>query len=461
MHKPTFAAAAAIVCVLTSALAAAAADDATLLRVFLTDGTSLVSYGEPARVGDRVVFSMPTAATPNPPLHLVDIPAARVDWDRTDRYAASARAAHYLATQADIDFAALSGNVAEALNEVTFTTDPERRLAIVEKARKVLAGWPEAHHNYRHAEVRQMLSMLDEAIADLRAASGADRFDLQFVAYADPLTIAEPLLPTPTPKEAIEKVLAAARLVDSPVDRTSLLGAAVASLDRDAAALPADWATKTRAEAAANLEIELGIDRSYQSLTRQLVALGERRAKLADVRGIERLVARVHREDQALGGKRPDAVSALLGTVEAQLDAARRLRLARDRWALRAPAFRRYRTAVRVPMERLASLKSSLENIRSLAGASPTTLATIQRVVRQILRQASAIVPPQELLAAHAVLVSAAHLAGNAAQIRREATLDADMARAWDASAAAAGALMLGARARSDIQALLRPPRLP
>ena len=40
-----------------------AADDATLLRVFLKDGTSLVSYGEPARVGDRVVFSMPTAAT--------------------------------------------------------------------------------------------------------------------------------------------------------------------------------------------------------------------------------------------------------------------------------------------------------------------------------------------------------------------------------------------------------------
>ena len=40
--------------------AARAADDATLLRVFLNDGTSLVSYGELARVGDRVVFSMPT-----------------------------------------------------------------------------------------------------------------------------------------------------------------------------------------------------------------------------------------------------------------------------------------------------------------------------------------------------------------------------------------------------------------
>ncbi len=34
------------------------------------------------------------------------------------------------------------------------------------------------------------------------------------------------------------------------------------------------------------------------------------------------------------------------------------------------------------------------------------------------------------------------------------------MTRAWDASSAAAGALMLGARARADIQALLRPPQL-
>ena len=34
------------------------------------------------------------------------------------------------------------------------------------------------------------------------------------------------------------------------------------------------------------------------------------------------------------------------------------------------------------------------------------------------------------------------------AQIRREAVLAGDMTRAWDASSAAAGALMLGAKAR-------------
>src|SRR5947208_633005 len=90
---------------------AVAADEATLLRVFLTDGTSLVSYGEPARVSDRVIFSMPTAATPNPPLHLVNLPIARVDWDRTARYAATARASHYIETQAEADYAAVSNDV--------------------------------------------------------------------------------------------------------------------------------------------------------------------------------------------------------------------------------------------------------------------------------------------------------------------------------------------------------------
>ena len=47
--------------------------------------------------------------------------------------------------------------------------------------RKALAEWPAQHFNYRAAEVRQMLSMLDDAIADLRASSGGEQFALNFV----------------------------------------------------------------------------------------------------------------------------------------------------------------------------------------------------------------------------------------------------------------------------------------
>ena len=121
------------------AAAAPAADDATLLRVFLTDGTSLVSFGEPARVGDRVIFSMPTGPAQNPVLHLVNLPADRVDWDRTNRYAVNARMTRYVQTQAEDDYAALSNQVATTLNEVAHTPDPVLRLAIVERARRTLA----------------------------------------------------------------------------------------------------------------------------------------------------------------------------------------------------------------------------------------------------------------------------------------------------------------------------------
>jgi hypothetical protein len=441
--------------------AAADGDAVTFLRVFLTDGTSLVSFGEPARVNDRVIFSMPTATTPNPPLHLVNLPLARVDWDRTSRYAATARASHYIETQAERDYAALSNDVAATLDEVALTAEPSQRLAIVQRARQTLADWPQSHYNYRAAEVRQLLSLLDDAIADLQASRSPGRFSLNLSAFADPPAIVEPLLPAPaTPRDAIEQVLAAARAVDASTERTSLLATAVAAIDRDAASLPAPWAASTRATAAAEIAKEISLDRTYQSLSGRIMALANRRARYADVRGIERLVRVVQQRDTALGGKRPDAVTSLIAAVEAKLDAARQLQLARDRYALRAPALTKYRVEIRTAMDLFTALKPSLEAVKALSGSPPATLNALQRNVARILKLAAAIVPPQELVSAHALLISAVQLAGNAAQIRREATLASDMPRAWDASSAAAGALMLGARARADIQSQLRPPQL-
>jgi hypothetical protein len=460
MHSRWSAAAFAVACLLTTGAAPAAADDATLFRVFLKDGRSLVSYGEFARVGARVVFSMPTSAAPNPPLHLVTLAEDRVDWDRTNRYAASARAAHYIDTQGENDYAALSNQIVQTLNDVALTADPARRLEIVERARKTLADWPAAHFNYRATELRQMLTMLDEAIADLRAASGGGRFDLNLSAFVELPPIPEPLEPPPTAQAVIEQTLEAARLSESPADRTSLLTAALGSLDHDAGELPADWASTTRAAISKEIEVEITIDRTYQSLAKQTLAVAGRRAKAADVRGLERLLDNLARRDTALGRQRPDAVSALVAAVETELDAARRLRLARDRYAMRAPEFRKYRAAMAAPIELFAQLKPALDDIKSLSGSSPGTLVTVRRMVARIVKDAAAVDPPDELKPAHTLLVSAAQLADNAARIRREATLAGDLARAWDASSAAAGALMLGDRARTDMAAVLRPPQL-
>lgn len=460
MYSRGLAAAALAAAVLVIPARAAAAEDTTLLRVFLTDGTSLVSYGEPAKVGDRIVFSMPTGSGPVPPLQLVDMPAARVDWDRTSRYAASARATHYIQTQAETDYAALSNEVAKTLNDVTQSKDSAARLQLVERARKTLAEWPLNHYNYRQNEVRQMLTMLDEAIADLRAAATPGRYELTLSAFVDPPTIAEPLLPAPTAQESIEQTLKAARAVDVAADRSALLGAALATIDREKATLPSDWVAAKRAETEAAIQVERRVDRSYQLLTRRYVRLATQSARAADVKSLAWLLTRIRVRDAALGARRPEAVAALIAEVEAKLDAARQLQLARERWALRAPELRSYRLAIAAPMDLFAELKAPLEDIKALSGSPPGTLATLQQSAARLAKLVAGVAPPQEAAGAHALLLSAVQLAGNAALIRREAALAGDMTRAWDASSAAAGALMLGAKARNDIIAALRPPQL-
>jgi hypothetical protein len=437
-----------------------AVGEAPLFRVFLRDGTSLVSYGEIARLDDRVVFSMPTAASMDAPqLHLVSLGSDRVDWERTTAYAEAARAARYLATRAETDYAVLTDAVAQALNDVGLTDDLSKRLAIVERARRTLADWPRRHYGYRQGDVQQMLGMLDEAIAELRAANGIKQFDLSFVAATQPLQL-DRLLPPPTPKEAIEQTLTAARLTESAAERTSLLTVAIVALERDARALPAEFVAATRAAAQAMLKRELEIDRTYQSLTSRMMARAQVRAAAADVRGIERLIEDIRAADVELASARPDSVVGLIAAVEERLDAARRLRLERDRWALRQADFRAYRSSINLSLLRLTRIRQALEDIKSLAGSGPDALASVERVALQILRAVSAIAPPEEFKAAHALIGSAAQLAESAARIRREAVLTSSMARAWDASSAAAGALMLAARAQSDIQSMLRLPRL-
>ena len=141
-----------------AAQTAPAAEEAPLFRVFLKDGSSLVSYGELAQVEDRVVFSMPTSPSPDAPqLQLINIAADSVDWARTNEYAEGMRARRYLATRAAADYALLTNEIAQALNDIGSTDDPARRLLIVERARKALADWPAAHFDYKRDEIAQML----------------------------------------------------------------------------------------------------------------------------------------------------------------------------------------------------------------------------------------------------------------------------------------------------------------
>jgi hypothetical protein len=438
-------------------------DAATYLRVFLEDGSSLVSYGEPALVGDRIVFSLPTSvAGADPQLQLVNLSAEYVDWDRTSRYAESARAARYLATHAETQYAQLTAELSRALNSVVLTSDAEDRLAVIEGAREMLAEWPANHFNYKQGEIQEMLGILDEALADLRAAAGIDEFDLSFVTSVEnPDAQREELLPPPTPKEGIEQILMAARLSEASAERVSLMTAAMAAIERDAERLPSTWRTTTRRTTGAKIESERETDRQYRNLTTRIAALAERRAQDADVRGIERLVEESHARDQELGKARPEAMSSLLAALDVQLYTARRLQLERDRWALRLDEFQKYRETIANPLERVEDLQPALEDIKALAGSSPEELAGIRQTAAQVLEIISLVVPPEEFKAAHALLVSSVELARSAAEIRREAALNDNLTRAWDASSAAAGSMILTTRAKTEIDDLLRLPQLP
>jgi hypothetical protein len=145
----------------------------------LTDGTSVDAYGEWVRVGDRVVFSLALDPQRDPPaLRLSSVPADRVDVAATERYREALRAATYAVTRGDADFDALSVEVARLLSEAARVPDAGQKLALAERARKVLAEWPATHHSYRLDEVRQIHALVDDVVADLRATRGDTAFDL-------------------------------------------------------------------------------------------------------------------------------------------------------------------------------------------------------------------------------------------------------------------------------------------
>lgn len=439
------------------AAAAAQPTPTPLLRLFLTDGTSLTSFGEWVRMGDRVVFSLPLGEGPSPDLQLVTIAAARVDWPRSERYAATARSVHYASTRAEDDFAQFSNQVASVLTGIAREPDPKRRLAIAGAARAAMIDWPAQHHGYRATDVQQMVSLLDEVISELRASAGEDSFELGLVSTSSAPPV-DTLLPPPTAAQLADELVTASTLVETSAERTTLLESVIGFLDRAASLLPAAWATRVRATALGAITSERAADAAYTRLAATTLDTAAKRARAADVRGLERLRADVLKADAKLGSKRPAELSAMLGALDASTASARNLRLARDQWQLLEPDYRSYRRAVAPALRELQRAQQPLEDIRAQAGPKPSVLALTTRRFYRARPAMAGTNPPPTLAAAHALLQSAWDLANNALSLRQRAIETGDQARAAEASAAAAGALMLVARAREDLDKALAPP---
>jgi hypothetical protein len=452
---------AVLLIVLPARLAVAAADP-TLLRLFLTDGSSLVSFGEFARVGERVIFSMPIGGTATEPhLYAVSIPASTVDWTRTDRYSSSARYQWYATTRGEADFEQISGEVARVLNEIAVSTDRTRALAIAEDARRVLAVWPAEHFGYRNADVREIVSLLDESISNLRATLGIGQFELALVAPTPDVPL-EPLLGMPSPGEQFEQVLRVARLTGRAAERVALLQAALTVLDQPNVLIAGEAAAVLRKTIGAELRKEADIDARYASLSQSVMKTVTRDAEKTRIADIERVLARLPDEDRRLGNQRPDAIEALRVSVRSQLAAARQLRLLKDRWTIRRALYRDWQRSAGVQLLRLVKERSALEAIQRLDGPDPDTLLDLRREFGggAARLERIGIGAPQELREVNDLLVGAWRFAETAVNARYAAASAGDLGRAREASSAAAAALIMLDRTQSEIRTLLEPPTL-
>jgi hypothetical protein len=430
-----------------------------LFRVFLSDGRVLSSYGEWARLDDRVIFSMPTQLSRDPiELHLVSIPSQRVDWPRTEQYAESVRAAAYAATRGDADFAAFSSEVAKVLNDVARITDPAARLATAERARSKLAEWPAQHYGYRNQEVREALGVLDEVIAQLRVSAGMTRFDLSLGANAEVSEPPPPPLPPPTDAELVEQFVAAASIAETPVERISLLQTVMRLLDRAIGLLPAEWAARMRRTAGGELGREQQIEQAYNELRTRTLQEASRLALRGRAADLERLREKVKAEDQRLGGQRAGDVAALLATIDIEAAHAIAYREARRAYDKRAPAFRRYRRSTNGAFKVFKDAEVALERVRAMSGPPVNTLTPLVRRLSSVSKTFGKVKAPAELEHQHAIIASAWDLAHNAFRLRIESVSSNSVDVAQRASSAAAGALLLYQRARADQLAAMEPP---
>lgn len=433
------------------------ASETVLYRIFLNDGTSVTSYGEFARVAGRVVFSMPVGSMEtggSPELQLVSVAESSVDWPRTDQYAAAVRARRYADTRGEQDFSKLSADVARTLSDVALTADPKRRVEIAAKARQMLAEWPAKNYGYRAQDVAQLSTLLDEVLAELRAAAGESSVELSLVAETIP-PAQVPLMAAPTFRESIEQAFTVARVTPESTERVSLLDSIVRALQPSS---NEKWAAALRARASSELALELRTEVAYTELATRTLALAEQRGRLADVNGLEKLVKSVLEADDRLGRRRPQATSALLATLDSRLSDARRLRLERDAWSARLNLLRAYQKTVETPMKRFRETIPGLQEIRALAGPSARTLAGLSERSSKGFDQLRRVKPAAELQTVHGMLTSAFQMAGQAIAARQNAIRTASMDIAWQASSAAAGALMMFERANEELDRLSAPP---
>jgi hypothetical protein len=122
--------------------------------------------------------------------------------------------------------------------------------------------------------------------------------------------------------------------------------------------------------------------------------------------------------------------------------------------------YRDYQRTVGTQLLQLVKLQPSLEAIRRLDGPAPDALMTLRARLLGGADRLERMRTPADLRATHDLLVSAWRFAESAVNRRYDAARAASVGAAWEASSAAAGALLLLSRVQQEIRKLVEPPQL-
>lgn len=437
----------------------------TWFRVFLLDGQILSTVGEFTRAEDLVLLQVPLGPPgPDgvPDARTVTIAASAVDWPRTEAYREALRRAQFEAAGGQRAYALFTEEVAATLRDVAVLPDPLERIRRLEAARVQLAQWPAAHHGYRADDVAQTLSVVDDLINGMRAATGQQSFSLALTAGRTPpaATDAPVLLPPPTLQDMISQALGLAPRVSDASERLLLLQSAE-SLLATVSGADRKWARTVRGQVRRQIKQETGVTAKYVRLRTWMLERTARLLVTADVRGLMQIREQVVARDARLGHQRPQDVAALLATLDSRLQTARRHRLLIERWTERRAVLEAYAATITPHLASTAALPRALEDVKALSGPEPALLAQAEAQLAGLRADALRHSVPEEARASQQIWLSAQQLASRALLARRAAIRSGDLQQAWEASAAAAGALLLLKQLRADVPALVRPPALP
>ena len=435
-----------------SASAQAPIQDGAVFRVFLKDGRGLPSYGESATTADRVVFTLIVGSPrEKPALQLVSLPASAIDVERTIRYADAIRAAHYAKTRGDVDYVVMTQEVQRAVTELASVKDLKKRLELAQAARERLMSWARVTNGYRSGEVRELVSLLDEVIAELGAATGQRSFSLDLRADTHG---PEPLLPVPDVAESVALAMAAAAACDNDDERVMILRLAA----QLAETLPPSSAV--RLAVTREFNAEAGATAAYNALAAEMRAQAEAARQKGDVAALAKVTEAVQARDKALGGRRPRMVANLLAEIDGMVASAKTKADTLATYARVRPHLLGYERSIRPVMSGFDGLRPILIAIRDLRYTSYERLVVATDRLKKFMETMPLIQPPGELADVHATLGSALSMANHAIAKRRLAVAIMSGPSAETASSSAAGALLLLDQTRTQLIARLYPPKV-